>query len=544
MQYALPSTLQLKPRGRRLTQILVFQLWCHIAVATQSDDEFYYGDFPEDFIWSSATSSYQIEGGWNASGKGVNIWDTFCHSYNGKVEGNATGDIACDSFNNWRQDVEMLKFLGVQFYRFSISWARIFPDGTNATINEAGIKYYSDLIDALIAANIKPFVTLYHWDLPQTLQDFGGWENETMIEYFNQYAIICFQRYGDRVKHWLTFNEPWVVAWQGYGEGSFAPGIVSPGVAVYKAGHTMIKAHAKAYHTYNDTFRASQKGVISITLNTDFKSPKNTSNPLDVAAGERCLQFSIGWFAHAIFKNGDYPEIMKEQVRSKSLAQGYNASRLPVFTEADQAYIKGTHDFFGLNTYTTQAVEHYVDPNSATNTPSYMDDQDRKESFDPSWPTSGASWLRMVPWGIRRLLNWLKNEYNDPEIFITENGISDRNATSVLLQDSWRVNFYNQYINNVLKAIRKDNVNVRAYTAWSLMDNFEWGRGYEEHYGLYYVDMSDPKRPRTAKDSAKWYKKMIADNGFKKNSSGAKINTGTLFNVIALSVIATLAASK
>ena len=251
------------------------------------------GEFRDGFVWGSATSAYQIEGGWDADGKGLSIWDTFSQS--GRCIGGDTGNVACDSYNKYETDVEMLKAMGVTHYRFSLSWPRIMPTG-EGEVNEAGLQYYDNLIDALLEAGIEPVVTLYHWDLPEYLQEtYGGWENDTLAELFNIYADVCFARYSDRVTFWITFNEPYVVCWLGYGINVFAPGINDPGFAPYRAAHTIIKAHALAYHTFQDKYKPSKGGIISITLSTDFGIPHDPANPADVEAAIRYMQFTAGW---------------------------------------------------------------------------------------------------------------------------------------------------------------------------------------------------------------------------------------------------------
>ena len=251
------------------------------------------GKFPKGFAWGSATSAYQVEGGWDADGKGSSIWDTFAQS--GRCASQQTGNIACDSYNKWETDVGMLKALGVTHYRFSISWARVMPKG-EGSVNEAGLQYYDNLIDALLKAGIEPVVTLYHWDLPQYLQDtYTGWEGDEIVAVFNAYADICFARYGDRVKFWITFNEPYVVCWLGYGIGVFAPGIYDPGFSPYRCTHNLIKAHAMAYRTYESKYKTDQDGIVSITLSTDYGIPEDPNNPADVEAAIRYMQFTAGW---------------------------------------------------------------------------------------------------------------------------------------------------------------------------------------------------------------------------------------------------------
>ncbi|XP_072030792.1 lactase/phlorizin hydrolase-like [Amphiura filiformis] len=474
------------------------------------------GKFPKDFAWGSATSAYQIEGGWDADGKGESIWDTFsqgCRCYACQ-----TGNMACDSYNKIADDVAVLKELGVSHYRFSLSWPRIMPTG-EGDVNEAGLQYYDDLIDALLEAGIEPVVTLYHWDLPQHLQDaYGGWQNDTVAGLFNTYADICFARYADRVSIWITFNEPYVVCWLGYGINVFAPGIYDPGYGAYRAAHTIIKSHAMAYNTYQAKYKAQYGGLVSITLSTDYGMPDNPDNPDDVEAAIRYMQFTAGWFAHPILKNGDYPDMMKWKVGNKSLAQGLSESRLPTFTAEEKAMIKGTGDFFGLNAYTSTVVKDKPNANSDQN---YEADQDVERYQPDEWPTSGSGWLRPVPWGMRGLLNWLKDEYNVP-VYITENGFSDPDIPE--LNDEGRVTYYRAYINEVLKAIKLDGVDVKGYFAWSLMDNFEWTSGYSQRFGMHYVDFNDEDRTRTRKESANFYTELIENNGFSSAERDALIS--------------------
>ncbi|CAH1258256.1 LCT [Branchiostoma lanceolatum] len=484
-------------------------------------DAFRPGQFPDGFFWSTATASYQIEGGWNASGKGESIWDRFSHTP-GKVQRGDTGDVACDSYNKYQEDVQLMKNLGLRFYRFSLSWTRIFPDGTVAGgVNQDGVDYYNNVINELIANGITPMVTLYHWDLPQALQDrYGGWVSGELVQHFDDYATFAFQTFGDRVKYWITFNEPWVVCTAGYGSGGHAPGIQDSGNSTYLCGHTIIKSHASAWHSYDQTFRSVQGGQVSITLSCGWTEPFDPDLPADVIAADRDLQFQMGWFAHPIYTSqGDYPPAMKDIILQKSLAQGFQESRLPQFTAAEIASISGTYDFFGLNHYSSGIVKDKV---STGQDPNFWTDQDLESTVAPEWPQAASSWLYSVPWGIRRLLRYIKQNYNDPEIYITENGWSEEEADPPILEDTGRLCFYMGYINEVLKAIDLDGVNVRAYTAWSLMDNFEWAEGYTERFGLHSVDFTDPNRPRTPKQSVSFYKDVIANNGFPE---GADVTT-------------------
>nr|XP_002712475.1 lactase/phlorizin hydrolase isoform X1 [Oryctolagus cuniculus] len=468
-------------------------------------DLFYHGTFRDDFLWGVSSSAYQIEGAWDADGKGPSIWDNFTHTPGNGVMDNSTGDIACDSYNQLDADLNVLRALKVKAYRFSLSWSRIFPTGTNSSINSHGVDYYNRLIDGLLASDIFPMVTLFHWDLPQALQDIGGWENPSLIDLFDSYADYCFQTFGDRVKFWITLNEPTYYSWWSYGSGTFPPNVNDPGWAPYRISHALIKAHARVYHTYDEKYRQSQNGVISLSLVAQWAEPKSPDVLRDVEAADRKMQFTLGWYAHPIFKTGDYPDAMKWKVGNRSELQHLATSRLPSFTEEEKSYIRGTADVFCLNTYSSKIVQHKT---PALNPPSYEDDQELAEEEDTSWPTTAMN--RAASFGMRRLLNWIKEEYGDIPIYITENGVG---LTNPELEDIDRIFYYKTYINEALKAYRLDGVNLRGYSAWSLMDNFEWLRGYTVKFGLYHVDFEDVNRPRTARISASYYSELITNNG-------------------------------
>ncbi|XP_023723771.1 myrosinase 1-like isoform X2 [Cryptotermes secundus] len=458
-------------------------------------------ELPNFFTFGVATASLQIEGGWNSDGKGVNIWDTLTHDRPYLVENQDNGDVACDSYHKYKEDVQLLKDLGADFYRFSISWARVLPEGHDNIVNQAGIDYYNNLINELLANGIEPMVTMYHWDLPQALQDLGGWPNMQLAKYFEAYARILFTHFGDRVKLWITFNEPLTFV-SGYAsEKGFAPAINTPGIGDYLAAHTVIHAHARVYHLYDQVFRSRQRGKVGIALNINWCEPLTNSTE-DIAACERYQQFNLGIYAHPIFSTeGDYPAVVKERISRNSAAQGYTTSRLPTFSPEEVEYIRGTSDFFGLNFYTA----YYGKEGEEGNIPSLGRDSGLITRQDSNWISSASTWLKVVPWGFRKEFNWIKNEYNNPQVFVTENGFSDLGE----LNDTGRVYFYTTYLTEMLKAIHEDGCNVIGYAAWSLMDNFEWNRGYAEKFGLYHVDFNDPTRPRTPKESAKVIAEII-----------------------------------
>ncbi|XP_033099176.1 cytosolic beta-glucosidase-like [Anneissia japonica] len=480
-------------------------------------DVFHYGKFPSDFAWGVATASYQIEGAWNEDGKGPSVWDTFAHTP-GKTHLNQTGDVTCNSYHKIEEDVKNLQELGVNHYRFSLSWSRIMPKGTPDVINPAGVKYYHDLIDALLAANIQPMVTLFHWDLPQPLMDIGGWENELMHAIFVAYADFCFQEFGGKVTKWITFNEPTVFTVFGYEIGYHAPGMTHLGWGAYRAGHVVLKAHATAYHLYDKKYRPLQHGIVGITLHSRWYEPKSDSEA-DREAAKRAITGELGWFAHPVFLTGDYPEVAKKLIADKSRAVGLTSSRFPEFTEEEKLMLKGSADFFGLNHYSTSYIEHKADTSLI---PNIMADLDYKATEDDSWDRTGSWWLRPVPWGLRKNLNWIKDTYGDIPVYITENGMSE-NDGPMRLDDMDRVTYYRAYINEILKAQQIDGVNLKGYIAWTLMDNFEWAEGYNERFGLFHVDFEDPQKPRRPRASAKAFAEIIKNNGFLKPNEKSEL---------------------
>ncbi|KAL9838134.1 lactase-like protein isoform 2-T2 [Geothlypis trichas] len=439
---------------------------------------FYYGTFPAGFLWGVGSSAYQTEGAWDKDGKGPSIWDTFTHS-KGKVLRNETGDSACDGYYRVKDDIQLLKELKVNHYLLSISWPRIMPTGIKAEqLNEKGIQFYNDTINSLLENNITPIVSLYHWDLPQVLQEkYGGWQNISMINYFNDYANLCFEKFGDRVKHWITFSNPWT--------------------------------HAKVWHSYNTTWRREQRGMVGISLTSGWGEPVDPHSQTDRDAAERYIQFHLGWFANPIYR-GDYPEVMKNYVGRKSAQQGLGTSRLPTFSVQEKTYIKGTSDFLGVGHFTTRYVLQKSFPFLQVS--SYHTDPDLAELVDPNWPAPGPKWLYSVPWGFRRLLNFIKTQYGNPLIYVTENGVSETVQCSQLC-DEWRIQYLKGYINEILKALN-DGVNVKGYTAWSLLDKFEWNKGFSERFGLYHIDFKNKNKPRYPKASVDYYKRIISANGF------------------------------
>ncbi|KAL1513061.1 hypothetical protein ABEB36_002539 [Hypothenemus hampei] len=457
--------------------------------------------FPETFQFGLASAAYQVEGGWNEDGKGENIWDRFLHEQPNRTTDGKNGDVACDSYHKWKEDVELLKEFGVSVYRFSISWARILPDGSANRINQPGVDYYLNLLKELKANNIEPLVTLYHWDLPQHLSELGGWLNPQIADYFGEYARVAFSLFGDYVKRWATVNEPKSTCLLGYGNTMDAPGLVLIGDGIYQCAKIQLLAHAKAYHIYDKEFRPTQKGKISLVLDTPWNEPISDSAN-DKEAAEREMQFGFGWFANPVYL-GDWPDVMKERINNRSSQEGIGFSRLPELSQEEIDYINGTFDYFGLNIYTALLVGYI--PDDDISVPNYWLDKGNTLSSDPSWPASSTDWLHYAPFAMRKLVNYINDLYKPGEIFITENGWCDEE----LIEDPDRIRYHKGYLSSLLDAILIDKVNVVGYTAWSLLDNFEWTSGYTQRLGLIYVDHDSPNRTRTWKSSGLYYKKVV-----------------------------------
>lgn len=455
--------------------------------------------FPDDFLWGCSTSAFQIEGGWDEDGKGPSIWDVF-PMIPGVIDNDDNGRIGADHYHHIDEDIALMVNLGVKAYRFSFSWSRLLPHGYG-NINKNGIEFYSHLIDRLLEHDIIPFATLFHWDLPLTLQfEKDGLLNPCIVDHFVEYADVCFNYFGDRVKHWLTINEPYVYAMFGHGFGIMAPGRKSMDEP-YIVAHNLLRSHAKIVNHYREKYQHKQNGKISIPLNCDWREPL-TDNPADVAAAKRALEFYLGWFADPIY-NGDYPDIMKKNV----------GDRLPIFSDEDKQLIRGSTDFFGLNHYTTfyaaQAKEGDTENDPITNS-GFFADQLVELSSDPAWGKTEMGW-NVVPWGLRKLLHWIDNRYNQPDIYITENGCAFVDIPEDgQIKDMKRIAYLNDYITECHKAI-SDGIKLKSYFLWSLMDNFEWMFGFAKRFGLHYIDYETGER--IPKDSAFWYRDVIKANG-------------------------------
>jgi len=455
--------------------------------------------FPKDFLWGASTSAYQIEGAYDEDGKGPSIWDSFCTIPN-RIKNFENGNTAINHYHKFKEDIALLKSQGFQAYRFSISWSRILPEG-KGEVNQKGITFYSDLIDELIANDIVPWVTLYHWDLPLPLQtELDGWLNPDLADHFTDYARVCFENFGDRVKNWITFNEPWVVSILGYGQGAFAPGRTSNDEP-YLVGHNLLRAHAKSVQLYRSNY-SQQQGQIGITNNCDWREPL-TDKAEDKEAAQRALLFFLGWFADPVY-TGDYPEVMKERL----------GKRLPEFTQEESEMLKGSSDFFGLNHYTTMFAANFTESSQEIGVHgngggAIAQDQEVELSQDPNWAKTTMDWA-VVPWGCRKLLAWIDERYGHPSIYITENGFAcNDELVDGEVNDQDRVAYYASYLTECNNAIDQ-GIDLKGYFAWSLFDNFEWALGYSARFGINYIDYQTLERHPKA--SAKWFTQVIANN--------------------------------
>jgi beta-galactosidase len=454
--------------------------------------------FPKDFLWGCSTSAYQIEGAWDEEGKGPSIWDAFTQ-IPGKIDYGHTARTTADHYHNMESDVQLMADLGIKAYRFSISWPRIIPQG-RGKVNNEGVAFYSKLIDLLLEKKIIPWPTLFHWDLPLTLQfEKDGLLNAEIVDAFTEYADVCFYHFADRIKYWLTLNEPYVYAMQGHGFGSMAPGRKSRSEP-YLAGHHFILSHARIAELYREKYQHKYGGKISLALNCDWREPL-TQKEQDADAAQRALEFSLGWFSDPIFL-GDYPESMRARL----------GDRLPSFSAEEKRSICGSVDFFALNHYTTHyaaAGEGDVQDAKPEENGGFAEDQNVNLTSDPEWEKTMMGW-NVVPRGINSLLHWIDQRYDHPEIYITENGCAfDDHPDNGIVNDPRRISYLKAYIAECHKAIQ-EGVNVKSYFVWSLLDNFEWMFGFTKRFGLYYVDFQTGRRiPKT---SVHWYRDLIKSN--------------------------------
>lgn len=445
--------------------------------------------FPKDFLWGAATSCYQIEGATDEGGRGESIWDVFCRTP-GKVVNGESGAVACDHYHRMPQDVAMMKSLGLQAYRFSLAWPRIFPTGTETSPNEAGLDFYDRLVDALLEAGIEPWATLYHWDLPAPL---GGWTTRSTCEAFVRFTEAASKRLGDRVKHWITHNEPWCVSMLSYQLGEHAPGHKDWGEALQAAHHVLL-SHGMAV----PVIRANVAGAkVGITLNLCPPEPASPS-AADAAAAHWFDGWFNRWFLDPLYHRG-YPADMIAAYREAGHLPGDWDSGL--IQSGDLETMSAETDFLGINFYSRGIIRCDKTP-EADNAPRTVHDSGVKT--DMGWEVYAPS--------LTRLLLRLDAEYPVKQLVITENGCaySDGPGPDGRIRDTRRIDYFHQHLDACHDAIAAGAPLV-GYFAWSLMDNFEWAFGYEKRFGLVHVDYET--QVRTPKDSALWLRDVIARNG-------------------------------
>ncbi len=439
--------------------------------------------FPEGFQWGAATASYQIEGAYDEDDRGLSIWDVFSHQP-GRVMNGENGDVACDHYHRYRDDIDLMASLGLQTYRFSVSWSRVLPFGEGA-VNEKGMDFYQRLVDGLLEKGIQPALTLFHWDLPQALQDKGGWVNREVADRFADYAALLYERLGDRVTRWITLNEPIIFTLMGYRSGGMAPGIRDMKMTAAAIHHAML-AHGRAVQA----FRASGKpGEIGITnANTSYE-PADDS-PETARAVELARDFDSRLFHGPVYGKG-YPESVLNYYASKG-------APFPI-ESGDMETISQATDFLGVNLYSRRRI---------------LPDDSRGVGFRNAPPT-----LPLLPMGYEAAphalgdyVRWVTKEYGRPRIYITENGVCDNTEPDQNgeIDDHVRVDLLRGFLSGLHGAIQ-DGADVRAYYQWSLMDNFEWAFGYSKRFGMVYTDFGNLRR--IPKRSASFYSEVIARNG-------------------------------
>jgi beta-glucosidase len=437
-------------------------------------------EFPADFLWGTATASYQVEGACHKGGRSDCIWDTFSRKP-GAVYGGENGEVACDQYHRYEEDVALMAELGFKSYRFSIAWPRIIPGGDDGRVNAKGVAYYKNLIKELRDYGIKPAATIYHWDLPQSLEDKGGWPERHTAEAFAEFARVCFAEFGDTVDRWITINEPFCVAYLGYYHGVHAPGVRDIKKAI-RAVHHVNLAHGLAVKAYRET---GLKAPIGITWNPSAPRPA-TLMELDKKAARTARALETEVFMLPVLA-GKYPEIVREL-----------ALPLPV-QDGDLDIIRQKIDFIGINYYneTPAAYDPAADFKYVTK-PSWQD------SSDMGWPT--------VPGGLARLLLWVSGICGDLPIYITENGYASPDVVDAngRVHDIGRIKYIREHL-EVCQDLIRQGVKLKGYYAWSFMDNFEWSYGYTKRFGIVHVDYATQKR--TPKDSAYFFRDTIAGYG-------------------------------
>ncbi|KAI3449487.1 hypothetical protein Pfo_006152 [Paulownia fortunei] len=479
----------------------------HLVAAVE---QYSRADFPADFVFGSGTAAYQYEGAAFEDGRTPSFWDTFAHS--GHTNG-ANGDVACDGYHKYKEDIRLMSDTGLEAFRFSISWSRLIPNG-RGPVNPMGLQYYNNLINELIRHGIQPHVTLHHIDLPQELEDeYGGWLSRKVVKDFTAYADVCFREFGDRVLYWTTVNEANIFAMGGYDQGIIPPGHCSLSLAnicsrgnsstePYIVGHNILLAHSATARLYKKKYKATQKGYLGFNIYTFWTVPYTNARE-DVIATQRANDYYIGWFMNPLIF-GDYPEIVKKNAQE----------RIPAFTKYESKQIKGSFDFVGVNHYYTVFIKDNTSILDVNNKDLLADIAVQLIYEQGDTPPDQYP---IMPSGLYGVLEYIKQVYGNPPIYIHENGQKTRRNGSLI--DTPRVEYIHAYIRSTLDAVRNGS-NTKGYFAWTFLDCLELLDGYESAFGLYYVDLDDKEMRRYPKLSAHWY------SDFLKGGSG-KINVNS-----------------
>ncbi|NDI35206.1 GH1 family beta-glucosidase [Chengkuizengella sediminis] len=441
--------------------------------------------FPKDFKWGTATAAYQIEGAYDKDGRGMSIWDTFSR-IPGKVFEGDNGDVACDSYHRYEEDIQLMKQLGITVYRFSVSWPRIFPNGTGE-INQKGLAYYHNFVDKLLENGIEPYCTLYHWDLPQALQDQGGWENRESIDAFVNYAETMFKEFAGKIKSWMTFNEMWCSAFLSNYYGNHAPGKKNIQTAVDVAHHLLV-AHGKTVSKYRELGVEGQIGYApNVTWNEPFSNKQE-----DIDTANRGRAWYVEWFMDPVFK-GSYPQFMVDWFEQKGVKMNVQPG--------DMEAIHQPIDFLGINYYTGGVVKFKEDSDILDN-----------EGINVGRDKTDIGW-DIYPEGLYYVLKFITDRYGQIPIYITENGACyNDEPKDGIVNDEGRTSFLKKHILQLHRSI-ESGVNVKGYMCWSMMDNFEWAYGYSMRFGLVHVNYRTQER--TPKESYYWYQKLVKNNYLK-----------------------------
>jgi beta-glucosidase len=450
--------------------------------------------FPKNFLWGAAAAAYQIEGAWDEDGKGESIWDRFAHTP-GKIHAGDSGDVACDHYHRWAEDISLMKSIGLKAYRLSIAWSRILPNG-RGMVNQPGLDFYDRLIDGLLEAGIKPMVTLFHWDLPQALQDEGGFAARSTAEAFLTYADLVSRRLGDRVTYWITHNEPSVFAFVGHALGHHAPGLKDPYIAL-RVGHHLLLSHGWSIPVIRANCPAAE---IGIAVNVNYNQPASLSR-YDYHVWQYEYGMWTRWFLDPLYGRHYPPDLVEQAIINHRLPP----DGLDFVQDGDLAAIATPTDFLGLNYYTRQLSRDQDVPSDLNLPPSVF-----------QAPKNDRDWQEMEDWevypdGLFNILTWLYFEYQPASIFITENGASwsDGPDETGRVKDTRRIHFLHRHFAAAHRAIQV-GVPLKGFFAWSLMDNLEWGYGFKQRFGLLWVDFKTQQR--LLKDSALWYQQVISEN--------------------------------